>query len=48
MCETMPFVSLIMPAKNEGINVLTTVDSALQAKTQYPFEIVIVDDGSTD
>ncbi|CAM3878079.1 glycosyltransferase family 2 protein [Alicyclobacillus pomorum] len=48
MSETMPFVSLIMPAKNEGINVLTTIDSALQAKTKYPFEIIIVDDGSTD
>jgi len=46
--ERIPFVSLIIPAKNEGNNVRTTVESALRAKTHHPFEIVIVDDGSTD
>jgi glycosyltransferase involved in cell wall biosynthesis len=48
MCENMSLVSLIIAAKNEGDNVLTTVESALQAKTKYPFEIIIVDDGSID
>lgn len=46
--EQLPLVSIIIPAKNEGENVRNTVTSALQSKTDYPFEIVIVDDGSTD
>jgi glycosyltransferase involved in cell wall biosynthesis len=43
-----PLVSLIIPVKNEGINVKNTIESAFQAKTAYPFEIIVVDDGSTD
>ncbi len=48
MCESTPLVSLIIPAKNEGDNVFTTIESAFQVKTSYPFEVIIVDDGSTD
>lgn len=46
--ECKPLVSLIFPAKNEGGNVRSTLESALQAKTDYSFEMIIVDDGSTD
>lgn len=44
----MPLVSIIIPAKNEGKHVQNTIDSAFQVKTNYPFEIIVVDDGSTD
>ncbi len=44
----LPLVSLIIPVKNEGNNVRTTVESAFGVKTLHPFEIVVVDDGSTD
>ncbi|WP_409340548.1 glycosyltransferase [Paenibacillus sp. MBLB4367] len=44
----MPLVSLIIPVKNEGTHLCRTVESALEVKTEYPFEIVVVDDGSTD
>lgn len=46
--KEMPLVSLILPVKNEGINVKNTIESALNVKTDYPFELVIVDDASTD
>lgn len=46
--EKETFVSLILPAKNEGRNVQSTIESALQVKTNVPFEIIVVDDGSTD
>ena len=43
-----PLVSLIIPAKNEGIHLKNTIDSINAAKTKYPYEIVVVDDGSDD
>lgn len=46
--RTRPMVSLIIPAKNEGNHVRATIESALQAQTVYPFEIILVDDGSSD
>lgn len=46
--QNKPLVSLIFPAKNEGNNVRTTLESAMQVKTSYPFEMIVVDDGSTD
>ncbi|TWR30335.1 glycosyltransferase [Mucilaginibacter pallidiroseus] len=43
----MPAVSIIVPAYNEEVTALTTIDSLL--KTEYPdFEIIFVDDGSKD
>jgi hypothetical protein len=38
-------VSLIFPVENDGNYVLTTLESASQVNTQYPFEITVVDDG---
>ncbi|MED1624522.1 glycosyltransferase family 2 protein [Bacillus pseudomycoides] len=43
-----PFISLIFPVKNEGNNVLNTIESVLRIKTCYEFEIIVVDDGSID
>jgi len=49
MQET-PYLSLVIPCYNEEENVpalLTRVEASLQL-TQKPFEVVLVDDGSTD
>lgn len=46
--ETLPLISIVIPAKNEGNNVRSTLISLLQNKTRYPIEIIVVDDGSTD
>ncbi len=43
-----PLVSIIIPVKNEGAHIQNTLRSAFAAKTDYPFEIIVVDDGSTD
>lgn len=43
-----PLVSLIIPVKNEGIHIWNTIQSAFKVKTDYPFEIIVVNDGSTD
>lgn len=45
---SLPLVSIIIPAKNEGPNVRSTLASLLQNKTRYPLEVIVVDDGSTD
>ena len=41
-------VSIILPCRNEGINIYNTVRSMLTAKTSLPYEIIVVDDGSAD
>ena len=46
--ERYPFVSVIIPVKNEGIHLKKTIESLHAVETMYPFEIIIVDDGSTD
>ena len=45
-----PYLSLVIPAYNEQENVPTLLErvSAALAQTGRPFEVVIVDDGSTD
>lgn len=43
-----PMVSLIIPVKNEGDHIRNTLKSALQVKTDYSFEIIVVDDASVD
>jgi hypothetical protein len=45
--DVMPAVSIIVPAYNEEVNAVATIQSLL--KTDYPsFEIIFVDDGSKD
>lgn len=42
-----PFISIIIPAYNEGVNLSTSVESLL--KLNYPsYELIIVNDGSKD
>lgn len=43
-----PLVSLIIPVKNEGYNIQNTIRSILDAKTSYSFEIIVIDDASSD
>lgn len=45
--SSSPFVSFILPSYNEGDKLRLTVES-LCANTLEPFEIVVVDNGSTD
>ena len=45
----MTTLSVVIPARNEGENIaalVRAIDAALQA--HQPFEIIVVDDGSTD
>lgn len=41
-------VSIIIPCKNEINNLKNTVDSIMDSKNNLSFEIIVVDDGSTD
>jgi len=41
-------VSIIIPSKNEGINLFNTVKSIITSKTSIPYEIIIVEDGPKD
>ena len=43
-----PDISIILPVKNEGLHIQNTMDSILQSKTNYSYEMIVVDDGSTD
>jgi len=43
-----PFISIIIPCKNEGPNVRMTVDSILATAPGNDKEIIVVDDGSVD
>ena len=43
-----PLISIIVPCRNEGAYLKQTLDSIRGAKTNLPFELIIVDDGSTD
>lgn len=43
-----PLVSIVIPAWNEEINVLRCVASLADIKSKYPFEIVVVNNNSTD
>lgn len=43
-----PLISIIFPAKNEGENVKNTLDSLFSVNTDYSFEVIIINDGSSD
>ncbi len=40
--------SIIIPCKNEGKNILMTLDSLIASSNKVEYEIIVVDDGSTD
>jgi len=45
--KKLPFITIIVPAYNEGMNIQTAIRSLLEI--DYPnYEVVVVDDGSTD
>ncbi|MDQ0214454.1 glycosyltransferase involved in cell wall biosynthesis [Oikeobacillus pervagus] len=48
MENTSPLISIIIPAKNEGDNVRTTLHSLYSTKSNYSFETIVINDGSTD
>ncbi|MCD6011759.1 MAG: glycosyl transferase [Flavipsychrobacter sp.] len=43
-----PLVSVVICAWNEEVNILQTISSLCRMKTGYPFEIVVVNNNSTD
>ncbi|MHB1125667.1 MAG: glycosyltransferase family 2 protein [Bacillota bacterium] len=43
-----PLISVIIPCRNEGINVENTIKSINKAKNSHPYEVIVVDDGSDD
>ena len=43
----LPTISIVMPAYNSGRYIVTTVKS-VQAQTFADFELIVIDDGSTD
>ena len=43
-----PVVSIIIAAYNEEANIIRCIDSLSQLKSNYPFEIIIVDNNSSD
>lgn len=44
----MPSVSIIIPCKNEGKLIRQTIESILSTPCQLPYDITVVNDGSTD
>ncbi len=44
----LPAISVVIPMRNEGPNVLPLVAEIAQALAGHPYEIICVDDGSTD
>ncbi|RYY51210.1 MAG: glycosyltransferase family 2 protein [Chitinophagaceae bacterium] len=43
-----PIVTVAISAWNEEVDILKTVSSLASSKTQYPFEIIVVNNNSTD
>jgi len=43
-----PYVSVLIPAKNEAENLPTLLNEVRQALSGEDFEVIVVDDGSTD
>ena len=48
MTITLPDVSVLIPAKNESGNLAALLDAVEQALEGQAFEVIVVDDGSTD
>ncbi|WP_158737174.1 glycosyltransferase [Alteribacillus sp. YIM 98480] len=48
MKTSSPEISIIFPAKNEEDNVKKTLNSLFSSHTNHKFEVIVVDDGSSD
>lgn len=48
VCSKKPIVSVVIPAWNEELNILACIASLAQSKTFVPFEIIVVNNNSTD
>jgi glycosyltransferase involved in cell wall biosynthesis len=46
--QTNPLVSIVITAWNEEVTILKTIASIATQKTQYQYEIIVVDNNSTD
>jgi dolichol-phosphate mannosyltransferase len=44
----MTKISIVIPAHNEADNIGTLISEIKQLKLNYPYEIIIVDDNSSD
>ena len=45
---TQPLVSIVIPTRNGGATLPTLFDSVSRQRVSFPYEIVVVDSGSTD
>lgn len=43
-----PYLSVVIPLYNESTTVVSTLDSILQQEFQGPYEIILINDGSSD
>lgn len=48
MSRVQPLLSIICPTYNQGKFIAQTLESFIMQKTEYPFEIIVHDDASTD
>ena len=48
MTETLPHISVVIPARDEVIALESLVAEVDAALTGQAFEIIVIDDGSTD
>ena len=46
--QTSPFLSVILPAYNEGENIYANILRVCETLRDYDFELIVVDDGSAD
>src|ERR1700733_1646714 len=44
----MAEISVLIPAKNEALNIRTCLDAVFSQSSIHPFEVILVDSGSTD
>jgi len=48
LSDDAPLVSVVIPVKNEEVNVLRCIDSLSKNITQYPYEILVINNNSDD
>jgi glycosyltransferase involved in cell wall biosynthesis len=46
--KDLPLASIVIPAWNEEVNIVRTLHSLAKSKTTFPFEIIVVNNNSTD